>query len=363
MERRVWVKFYNGSLFPNLYVLLVGPPGIGKSQAIARGETLWRSVPEFHVAPSSVSKASLVDSLFDAKRTLVRPMSHPPLVEFNNLLVAASEFSAFLPAYDLEFMSALQKLYDGELYDERKRTKDIKFQIKHPLMTLLGGTTPNYMMNMFPEGAWDQGFASRTIIVFSAEKVYSDPFSSTDFDTELFNRLIADLRLIALAYGKMEWTADAATAYTTWRKAGEAPAPDHPKLLNYLTRRHTHLAKLCMVSSISRSSALVIEVEDYERALDWLVEAEAYMPDLFKSMVLGGDSAAMDEAYRFVWEVYAKERRGVLEHRIINFLRERVPSHSVMRVFEVMQRSRMVEQDGVSDRGLVLWKPAPKVRL
>ena len=34
VERRVWVETGKGKLYPNLYTLLVGPPGSGKSQAI-----------------------------------------------------------------------------------------------------------------------------------------------------------------------------------------------------------------------------------------------------------------------------------------------------------------------------------------
>jgi hypothetical protein len=46
---------------------------------------------------------------------------------------------------------------------------------------------------------------------------------------------------------------------------------------------------------------LVIEVEDYQRALGWLTEAEAYMPDIFKDMANGGDSAAIDDCWHYVF--------------------------------------------------------------
>ena len=41
--------------------------------------------------------------------------------------------------------------------------------------------------------------------------------------------------------------------------------------------------------------------------------------------------------------IFSKEKRPVVEHRVVHFLRERVPAHAVMRVLEVMVKSRMFE--------------------
>src|SRR6476646_4910021 len=63
LERKVWSKSKGSQLFPNLYIVLVSPPGIGKSQIISRAENIIRQVPDIFVAPSSVTSASLVDTM------------------------------------------------------------------------------------------------------------------------------------------------------------------------------------------------------------------------------------------------------------------------------------------------------------
>ena len=69
-ERKVWLTTAKGKLYPNQYILLVGGAGIGKSLCTNIVFDLLSEVrtPEtpFHIAPTSVTKASLIDSLSDS---------------------------------------------------------------------------------------------------------------------------------------------------------------------------------------------------------------------------------------------------------------------------------------------------------
>jgi len=51
----------------------------------------------------------------------------------------------------------------------------------------------------------------------------------------------------------------------------------------------------------------------------------------------------MEEAWNYVWMIYSKENKPVGEHRVVHFLRERVPAHSIMRVLDIMVKSRMLK--------------------
>lgn len=363
MEQKIWVRTKGSELYPNLYVILTATPGIGKSTVMKEVELLLRTIPEFYVAPSSVSAASLIDSLFDAKRKIVRPAANPPFVEFNALSVIASEFGVFLPDYDNIFMNTLNKLYDREFFEDRKRGGKLHIKIPKPSLNILGGTTPSYLNSMMPEGAWEQGFASRSIIVYSGESVLGDLFrEDTDqkISAGLHDSLVADLRMIADQYGMMAWTPEAQAALTSWYMAGGPPIPDHSKLIHYTSRRTAHLIKLCMIASIDRSNERIINVEDYSRALEWLIEVETYMPDIFRAMTSGGDSRTIEDCWHFIWTTFAKEQKPIPEHRIIHFLQQRVPSHSVLRVLELMEKSNLIEMVAFGDKGRRLFKPTPK---
>lgn len=118
------------------------------------------------------------------------------------------------------------------------------------------------------------------------------------------------------------------------------------------------MIKLCIIACASRASDLVINATDVGMAFNWLFEAEEAMPDIFLSLSSGGDSRAIEDAYAFLWNEYAKRRDVVPEYMLAQFLRNRVPSHNVMRVIDVMLRSRAIElvagKDGAAYKPLKL---------
>ncbi len=185
-------------------------------------------------------------------------------------------------------------------------------------------------------------------------------------DDEGFNRLeaeylalLADLKRISGLYGKLSWEPDAAAAISEWNRRGLGPVPDHNKLAHYNTRRLAHVIKLCMVACVARTSDLRITLDDYQTALGWLLEVETYIPDLFNSHGVSGDTAAIDDAWDFIFRAYNKEgKKPVLEHRVVNFLRTKVPSHSIMKVIEIMERSGIVKSETTTIGKA--FHPAPK---
>jgi len=351
------------SLYPGLFAILVGPPGIGKGVAINPGETILREVPGLHVGPTDVTAASLIDSLNESTRRVVLLSQPEPYVEFNSLIVISRELGVLIPAWETALMNNLTDIYDGYVVDQKRRGRDLRIKITSPQINLLGACTPSYLNEVMPAGAWDQGFVSRTILIYSGDRVSRDPFTEDSLGIRLRGDLLHDLKVIALEYGQMSFTTPAAAAIKAWIGAKCAPEPSHLKLQFYNARRIAHLLKLCMIASMSHRGDRIITIEDYAEALNWLVEVESYMPDIFKSMRSGGDSAAMDETWNFVWTLFSKEHKPIAEHRIVNFLRERVPAHAVMRTLEVMVKSRMIEIS-LSEGGFNGYKPTPReVRL
>jgi len=344
LERKVWTISIFGTTYPNLFVFFVAPPGVGKGLLTNRIIDLWEKLEDQYLASTSVSRASMVDDLRDAERRLIRPSETPSIISFNSIKIASNELAVLIPAYENDFMNVLTDIYDGHSFSERKRTRDLKYKLDAPQITLIAATTPSYLSSLLPEGAWDQGFLSRTLLIYSGETILKELFGEEIKKAATWKSLVHDLKIIADLYGKMSFTPEAAAAIGAWHRAGGPPRPDHPKLVNYCTRRTAHLLKLCMVASVSDSDDLVITVAHYQRALDWLLELEVSIPDIFKSMAVGGDSAVIKDCWHFAYKTYLKDKKPIPEYRIITFLQERLPAHSVMRLLEVMVRAQILKE-------------------
>lgn len=327
-----------------MYVLLVAPPGVGKTEITWRVRDLWKGLEDHYVASTSVTKASLIDELAEANRRWITHSPENPVEHFNSLQLCINELGVLIPAYENEFMNILTDLWDCKDYSEKRRTNKITHDIKRTQLNMLAACTPAYLMQTLPEGAWDQGFMSRTILVFTAERQIRSLFADTTIDGEEESVIKENLERIANIYGEIKFTEEAARLIDTFHMTGGEPKPQHPKLISYSIRRTVHLLKLCMVASMSRSDELLIREQDYQRALDWMMEAEALMPEIFKAMAQGGTGKVMEEAWYYIFTIYSKEQKPVLTHRLIQFLQERVPVHNVQNTIDLMEKGKMIEK-------------------
>lgn len=346
LERKGWIVTSKGTLYANQYIFLIGPAGVGKSLCTSLSYDLLTSIrtPEspIHVAPTSVTKASLADALNKAERRIVKLHETPAITAFNSLQVIANELGVFLPAWDGDFMSTLTDLWDNGRYHETRRTRNVEINIPKAQLNILSAATPAYLNSLLPEGAWEFGFMSRVINIYSGETAYTDIFAELDFDGKAYKDLVADLSEVYNIWGEFTFTDEAKEAINAWAHGGFRPRPDHPKLTNYNTRRLAHLLKLSIIASAASSSERVITIDHYAEALDWMVEAESFMPDIFKALKIGGDQRAMEECWHFAYQYFMKHKQPIPEHLLVVFLGERVPAHSVDRILDVMVRGQLL---------------------
>lgn len=356
MRRNHWVETARSKLFPNMYVLLVAPPGVGKSQAITHVSEIWYATKEVRVAPDNLTKAALIDAVKDAKQLVMR--ENGP-VEYHSLLVASSEFGVLVPAHDLEFLNTLNHLYDcPRTYRENRRSfGDNQIDILNPQLTMLGGTQPAYLANLLPEEAWGMGFTARIIMVYSGLPKRVPLFAKTADRSGLFKEIVARTREIAKSFGPMTFNEQAEHLIENWALDGCQPEPTHSKLANYTSRRILHVLKLCMVSAMARGSN-EINPDDFDRARNWLLDAELHMPDIFREMVNKSDIRIIEELHFFAWQLYAKDKKPIHEARLIHFLQNRVPSEKIERMLDLCVKANIF--DKIPQGQGSLYRPRPK---
>jgi hypothetical protein len=303
------------------------------------------SIPEFYVAPTSATFPAMVDAMDRAKKTIAVNGSDE-VDEYNSLYIHVDELGAFIHKWDEEMIKGLSAFYDINPYEMERRTNNLKIKMGRPQINMICACTPQDLLKLLPDIAWGQGFMSRTIMVFSGEKIIVDDFAKRP--PPKLAALEHDLNTIHNLSGEFHVTDEYVSCVNTWVAQGEPPIPKHPKLLHYISRRKVNIYKLSMVSAIDRSNALVLTEADFIRALGWLAEAETHMPDIFKAGTVNVDSQAMNEIVHYIR--VADRGKGVPEHKITYIAKEYTAVYNIMKMLEIMEASGMIQSRGIDPK-------------
>jgi hypothetical protein len=354
LERRVWIVSVGEPLYPNLYTILVADPGRGKSVAIRQADNFLRAMPDIHMAPHDVTKASLIDALSKASQKKI--LNGTDLIEYASLNTCADEFGVLVPSHDLEFLSTLNRIFDNpDNHRHERRGLKEAIDIINPQMNIIAGTQPAYLSNLLPEEAWGMGFMSRVIMIYSSIKPRVRIFDKLTLNHTIKIELISALRKMTEMYGQLKWDIRAQEAIETWLDDGLSPVPEHSKMQHYNERRLLHVLKLSMISAVSAGHEHIY-LTDVTRAKDWLLGAEQTMPDIFRAMVQRSDRQVMDEMHFFAWQIYVKDRTAIHEARMISFLSQRVPSEKIPRILDIAVRADIFDYNPESKT----YRPRPR---
>lgn len=353
LERKVWLYNAIGTLYPHLYVLLVGEPGVGKTTQTRMIHKMWSELEgqdgnSHKVALTSINHATITDELNEAKRTAGD-------LSFNALLVVQNELSVFMPVFDPTLQGVLSALYDAETFGQRRRTGAIRFNIPNPQVNLLAATTPSVLSSVFPGASWNQGLPSRFLMCYSNKAVRRPLWLSGGQRNQLdieYQHLCADLVTIGKLLGEMSFTEGAQRAIDSWEDGGCAPKPTHPQLLDYNARRLAHLLKLSMVLSASRDDSRLVTQLDIEGAMELLFELEATLPILFDVMNLSGDEKLMQELHLAMLRI-CKKGQAVSEAKVVQYLSKRTPNYNVENVIKLAVMSGLIRRQHLSEGGSV----------
>jgi hypothetical protein len=143
LGRKCEVKLGPELFFPNLYTVLIGPPGSRKGTAIKYAtEVLDEVTTKKTSSPDAVTKEQLIGEFELATETTM--IGGNPLVHAS-LFVVAPELVNFIKENDHERLGYLCQLYDGLPKFEYKTKTSQNFYITNPALWILGATTPNWI--------------------------------------------------------------------------------------------------------------------------------------------------------------------------------------------------------------------------
>jgi hypothetical protein len=145
-------------------------------------------------------------------------------------------------------------------------------------------------------------------------------------------------------HGEFEWEPPAQAAIETWYNDKKMePVPSYGRLFHYNSRRNEHLMKLSMISAISAGNGLSVTLADFQRAQQWLFEAEVVMPDVFKSMTQKSDAQLLQDAHHHFYirynNVVRDKRTPISEREIWSWFADRTTSEKIKGLIEALEKT------------------------
>lgn len=278
--------------YPNLYILLVAKPGIGKSSAINPGVAMLKEVNKYtgssHIKflPSQVTEARLIEL-----------MRHPTTFQRGTEVVKqcagyyyASEASACLKNIYGDFTGLITSFYDCDKEWEKATMgmENDTYKLVNVCFNLIAGSTFDYLGKLITDDNIMGGFASRLIYVIQNEvMVRKSPFQNrgikqqTPIDRKL---LLHDLVRINKLVGNFHAEESVKLKWEAWYSEYDAARQQLPSesMQALLARKSTNLLKLCMILSASEDDDLIIKEHHWDRAMDLINGVEADLPSMLR---------------------------------------------------------------------------------
>lgn len=337
LQRRVWMPPDWRRCYPNMYVTLVGRPGIGKGQVIrcvselltyhrlenTKPDTSKLSekdkvvVDAMHQATIDAAKAeeqfgkskdqvaespAVIPMAADAVtyEALVQSMSRSirrinyhqadehgveklKVYSHSSLCFCLEEIASLFRKNTESLVNFLIQAYDcGDNYEYVTKTQG-KDRIRRLCLNFFGGTNPDFMQDTFDDKLLSQGYASRTFFIYAAKNRKSMFFlpELTAAQAQAKTELIAHIGKLTNLYGQIRIAPETAAFLETWIADQEA----HPekraskslKLEAYYARKNIHVMKVAMALHFAESVEMEIPLDTFKAAIKFLDDEEKTM--------------------------------------------------------------------------------------
>jgi len=331
LRRKVWIDQAYFKWYPNMYIILVAPPGIvSKSTTAGMAMSLLRQVPGIKFGPDVVTWPALVSAFADSTEGFdyeggIHAMSA--------LTLESSEFGNLLNPQDKDMVDLLVALWDGKPGKFEKKTKHSgDDSVENPWINLIACTTPSWIAGNFPEYMIGGGFTSRCLFVYADEKAQYVAYPGLRVPKNLKameEKLVADLERISALTGEYKLSAGAVEWGEAWYKRHysiRSATLDDDRFGGYIARKQTHMHKLAMIVAAATSDSLLLTEDHLVIADQMITDLEPDMQHVFSKI---GKSETAMYAERLIWFVQSKGR--VPYHEAYRFVHQHFPS---MRDFE-----------------------------
>ncbi len=283
LQRKCQLNWGTLTFYPNMYIVLVGPPAARKGTAMNLMKPLLDDL-QIKMAAEAITREALIRELKNSTDTLITEKGK--MFMHSSLTVWSQELTVFLGYQNSQLMSDLTDWYDCR-NQWTYRTKNMGTdEIIGVFMNIFGATTPDLIRSTMSLDAIGGGLTSRMIFIFEENKGRVCPYPAfTAEEKRIREDLKYDLARIHMISGRFRTTECFLNRWIEWYTWQEANPPFRDtRFEGYLERRANHVMKLSMICNAARSNKMEVSSGDLNRAIKLIEAAEIKMPKTFSGV-------------------------------------------------------------------------------
>ena len=269
LKKKVWINRGTYKIYPNQYIVLVGPPGVGKGTAIHPAHSFikdYKTPVLSNYLSDRITAPKIIEKLAAGFQTQKVVNGAIIVSQESCAVLMATELSTFLGSSDW-MTSFLCDTWDRNEFEYDTKNKGSS-HIKDMCVSLIGACVPDFIRKINGKQnaaeAINGGFTARTMFVFANEKSKKLAWPISLVDTNGGMQKIANLRhdleCIAQCNGEFIFSQDARTRWSSYYPNIQATDHDSDVVRYFKSRQDVHVLKVAMCLSAASSDSLVIDL-------------------------------------------------------------------------------------------------------
>ena len=332
--RKIWLDRGGAyKLFPNIYVMLVGPSGIKKGLPVRVAEKLVSELKTTKVISGRSSVQAIIEHL--GHQTMNTDGS---LQKTASAFIVSGEFSQSI-LEDSQAFTILTDLYDSQWKDEHTNLlKSGKSILKEVYLTMLSASNQVHLHSVIGQRDIQGGFIARTLFVNEEHRNKKNPLVRQQAKID-YESLTQHLKVVHNLAGEFHYTDQAADFYENWYNEYEPDDEDNTGTNNRLPDT---VLKVGMLISLSRGFDMLLTVEDLEEAISVCMSCAESTRQITENAPSQATTETSKQSILVMQTLLKSPEFQMSRSRLLTKLWRKMNSHDLNRVLDSMLEAKAI---------------------
>lgn len=249
-------------IYPNLYVLIIGPPAIRKAKPLNSIIELIKNIDNTKIIEGRTSIQAVIQRLGEIERR-----KDGRAISGASGIIFSEEISAMFTEDDSN-IPILTDLYDFKSSYTSALVSRGTTRLTNVVVSLLGASNEELLKPIFNNRAIYGGLLSRCLIVYGDKVRHRNSLMYEDSAKYDPRPMCSSLTEIARLKGVFKITDEAKKFYDHWYTTFCPTLETTASKTGAEGRIHTNVLKIAMLLAVSSRKELVIEISDLEGAIE-----------------------------------------------------------------------------------------------